>query len=141
MATLALPLPRPRWPAALALGGIAWNLFGLVQFAGTVTATEASMLAAGLTSAQAAIMAGLPAWMTLAFAIGVLGGLAGSVLLLLRHPLARPVLAASLGAYVLLWLGDAALGVFAAFGPPQIAIVTLVVAIAAVLLLASHRTR
>lgn len=141
MATLALPLPRPLWPAVLALGGIAWNLFGLVQFAGTLTATEASMLAAGLTPAQAAVMAGLPAWMTLAFAIGVLGGLAGSALLLLRHRLARPVLAASLAAYVVLWLGDAALGVFAAFGPPQVAILTLVVAIAAALLRASHRTR
>ena len=138
---LALTLPRPLWPAAIALGGIAWNIFGLVQFAGTLTATEASMLAHGMTPAQATLMASLPIWMTLAFAIGVLGGLAGSTLLLLRHPLARPILAASLAAYIVLWIGDAALGVFAAFGAPQVAILTLVVAIAAVLLAASHRTR
>jgi hypothetical protein len=72
--------------------------------------------------------------MTLAFAVGVFGGLAGSVLLLLRRAAAMPVLLASLLAYVALWIGDAVHGVFAAMGAPQVMILTLVVAIAAVLL-------
>jgi hypothetical protein len=123
----------PIWMTAASLGGIAWNIFGAVQFAGSVTATEASLIAAGLTPGQAAVMTGYPAWMAVAFGIGVFGGLAGSVLLLLRRAGAMPILLASLVAYVALWIGDAVHGVFAAMGAPQVAILTSVVAIAAAL--------
>lgn len=136
MTALSLPRARlaaPRWFTAAALGGIAWNVFGVVQFAGSVTATEASLIASGLTPEQAAVMTGYPSWMTLAFAIGVFGGLAGSVLLLLRHAGAMPVLLASLLAYAALWIGDAVHGVFAALGTPQVVILTIVVAIATAL--------
>lgn len=134
----ALPLPAsssrlPVWLTAASLAGIAWNVFGLVQFAGAVTATEASLVASGMTPAQAAVMSGYPAWMTLSFAVGVLGGLAGSGLLLLRRAAAMPVLALSLLAYVALWIGDAVHGVFAALGTPQVVILTMVVAVAAAL--------
>lgn len=121
----------PYWFTAAALGGIAWNLFGAVQFAGSVAATEASLIASGLTADQAAVMTGYPAWMTAAFAVGVFGGLAGSVLLLSWKSAAGPVLLVSLLAYVALWIGDAVHGVFAAMGAPQVIILTLVVAIAA----------
>ena len=139
--TVPATRPRgPRWLIATALGGIAWNLFGAVQFAGALNATEASMIAAGMTPEKATVMAGLPGWMTLAFGLGVGGGLVGSALLLARHRLAGPVLAMSLVAYVALWIGDALHGVFTVMGAPQIAILTLVVAIAAVLFAASrHR--
>jgi hypothetical protein len=123
----------PYWITAAALGGTAWNIFGIVQFAGSVMATESSLIASGLTPEQAAVMTGYPAWMTLAFALGVLGGFAGSVLLLLRGPAAMPVLLASVVAYVALWIGDAVFGVFAAMGAQQVAILTVVVAIAAAL--------
>jgi hypothetical protein len=136
MSALSLParsLRAPLWLSIAALGGVAWNLFGAVQFAGSATATAESLMASGLTPEQAAVMTGYPAWMTLAFAIGVAGGLVGSVLLLLRRPLAQPLLAASLVAYVALWIGDAVHGVFAAMGAPQVAILTTVVAVAAAL--------
>ena len=123
----------PRWFTVAALGGVAWNLFGAVQFAGSVTATEASLIASGMTPEQASVMTGYPAWMTLAFAVGVFGGLAGSILLLLRRSAAMPVLLTSLIAYVALWIGDAVHGVFAALGVPQVIILTAVVAIAAAL--------
>lgn len=134
------PARAPLWYLAAALGGIAWNVFGLIQFAGAVTATPESLVAAGMTAEQAAVMTGYPFWMTLAFAVGVLGGLAGSVLLLLRNRLARPVLLTSLVAYVALWIGDAIYGVFAALGAPQVIILTLVVAIAAALYAISRTT-
>ena len=136
MSTLSLisaTTRAPLWLTAASLGGIAWNLFGAVQFAGSATATEASLIASGLTVEQAAVMTGYPAWMTLAFAVGVFGGLVGSVLLLLRHRGAMPVLGVSLAAYVALWVGDAVHGVFAALGTPQVVILTTVVAIAAAL--------
>ncbi len=130
----------PYWFTAAALAGIAWNIFGAVQFAGSVTATEASLIASGLTATQAAVMTSYPVWMTAAFAIGVFGGLAGSILLLLRRSVASAVLLVSLVAYVALWIGDAVHGVFAALGAQQVMILTFVVAIAAGLLaLSRHR--
>jgi len=129
----AMPSRALRWLSAASLAGIAWNLFGAVQFVGAVTATEASLVAKGLTPAQAAVMTGYPVWMTAAFAIGVAGGLAGSVLLFVRHAAAMPVLGVSLAAYVALWLGDLIHGVFAALGIGQVAILSIVVAIAAAL--------
>jgi hypothetical protein len=77
------PARAPLWLTLAALGGIGWNLFGAVRFAGAVTATPESLVASGLTPEQAAVMTGYPAWMTLAFCAGVAGGLLGSVLLLL----------------------------------------------------------
>lgn len=130
---------HPLWLTLTALGGIGWNVFGLVQFAGSVTATADSLMESGLTAEQAAVMTGYPGWMTLAFFIGVSGGLLGSILLALRSAYARPVLLASLIAYVALWIGDAVHGVFAALGAPQVAILTLVVAIAAGLFFAATR--
>lgn len=118
---------------AAASGGLAWNIFGLVQFASSVTATQARLVAGGMTPEQALVMTSYPAWMTVAFGVGVIGGLAGSVLLLLRRAGAKPVLLASLVAYVALWTGDAVHGVFAALGAPQVLILSLVVAIAAAL--------
>jgi hypothetical protein len=131
-------LRAPLWFLSASVGGIAWNVFGAVQFAGSVAATEDSLIASGLTADQAAVMTGYPGWMTLAFALGVFGGLAGSVLLLLRLRIAQPVLSVSLLAYVALWIGDAVHGVFAAMGMPQIVILTTVVAIAAALFLLSR---
>ncbi|MCU0904515.1 MAG: hypothetical protein MUE83_11650 [Tabrizicola sp.] len=126
-----LTVRAPLWMTALVVGGIAWNIFGVLQFAGSVTATDASLIASGLTPEQAAVMTGHPAWMTVAFAVGVFSGLAGSVLMLLRRSAAMPVLLVSLVAYVALWIGDALHGVFAALGASQVVILTLVVAIAA----------
>jgi hypothetical protein len=128
----------PVWLIAVSLGGIAWNLFGAFQFGASVTATEESLIASGLSAEQAAVMTGYPAWMSLAFAVGVFGGLAGSALLLMRRGAAMPVLGVSLAAYVALWIGDAAHGVFAAMGASQIVIVSVVVAIAAALFAVSR---
>ncbi len=138
-AAIATQTRRPLWLTLTALGGIGWNIFGLVQFAGSVTATADSLMESGLTAEQAAVMTGYPVWMTAAFFIGVSGGLVGSILLALRAALARPVLLASLLAYVALWIGDAVHGVFAAMGAPQVAILSTVVAIAAGLFFAATR--
>lgn len=129
----------PRWFWIAGGLGLAWNLFGVVQFLGSLSATAESLTASGLTAEQAAVMLGYPSWMTGAFAVGVFGGLIGCVLLLLRKRLALPVFAVSLIGYLILYIGDITEGVFAAIGPSQIVILSLVVAIAAALLwLARH---
>lgn len=61
---------RPTWFWIVAGLGLAWNVFGLVQFAGSLTSTPDSLMEAGMTAEQAAVMKGYPIWMTIAFAIG-----------------------------------------------------------------------
>ena len=46
----------PVWFVAASLGGIAWNIFGAVQFAVSVAGTEQSLIASGLTAEQAAVL-------------------------------------------------------------------------------------
>lgn len=129
----------PVWVWIVAILGLAWNAFGAVQFVGSLNATAESLQAQGMTAEQAAVMLGYPAWMTIAFAIGVFGGLLGCVLLLLRQRLTVPVFIISLGAYVALYVGDIVHGVFAALGMPQIVVLTVVVLIAAGLLWLARR--
>jgi hypothetical protein len=124
----------PLWYWIVAGLGLAWNLFGAVQFVLSLAATTESLQAQGLTADQAAVMLGYPAWMTGVFALGVFGGVLGCGLLLLRKSAAVPVFAASLAGYIALYIGDIVHGVFAALGTPQIVILSLVVLIAAGLL-------
>lgn len=120
------------WPTVLL--GLAWNIFGISQFLSKVQQTAGSLMATGLTPQQAELYTTLPFWMDAAFAIGVFGGTLGCILLMLRLKSAIPIFVGSLGAYLVLFIGDATLGVFAAFGATQIAVLTAVVTIAAGLL-------
>lgn len=136
--------PMPMWFWAIGWLGLAWNAYGVQQFSATVMATSESMVAMGMTPAQAALYSDLPMWMTAAFATGVFGGLAGCVLLLMRKTRATPVFLISLIGYLVLYVGDITEGVFAALGTGQVVILTVVVMIAAGLLwLSRHfdRTR
>jgi hypothetical protein len=133
MQTLTLdstPSRMPPWLWAAAILGSLWNIYGVVQFAGTFTTAGQAAMTAGMSPEQAAIYLGLPAWIGVVFAFGVFGGLAGSIALALRWRIAVPVLAASLVGYVLLFAGDAGYGVFAAM-PGRLAILAVVVLIAA----------
>ena len=139
---LARTAERPAlWFWAAAGLGLAWNVFGAVQFVGSLSATSESLQAQGMTADQAAVMLGYPVWMTVVFAIGVFGGVLGCGLLLLRRAVAVPVFAASLAGYIALYVGDIVHGVFAALGTPQVAVLSAVVLIAAALLWLSRRAR
>jgi hypothetical protein len=129
----------PRWLLAVSFLGLAWNLFGAFQFFRTLNASPESLLAQGLSLEQVQVMTGLPFWMDLAFGWGVLGGLLGCCLLIARRGMAQRVLLSSLIAYVVLFVGDITQGVFAAFGAPQVAILSTVVLIAAGLYAVAHR--
>jgi hypothetical protein len=124
----------PRWFWIVALLGLGWNVFGVVQFMATAQGTVGSLMNNGLTKEQAELYVSLPQWMTGAFAVGVFGGVIGSILLLMRMPVAKTVFGISLAAYIILYIGDITQGVFAAFGLSQVLILTTVVAIAAGLL-------
>ncbi len=131
----------PRWLPIVAALGLLWNIFGIFQFFASFGGSVEGLMQQGMTAEQATLYYGLPVWMTAAFAIGVFGGAIGCVLLWLRKPLAASVFALSLAAYIVLYAGDIALGVFAAFGLSQVAVLTLVVLIAAILLWVSRHAR
>lgn len=135
----------PRTPVAIRLIaalGIAWNIFGAVQWAGQSFATPAMLVAKGMTPAQAMLYAGLPGWMTTVFAIGVFAGLVACLLLLAGRRTATTLFAMSLVGYVALYIGDMMLGVFAAFGMAHVVVLSMVVAIAVgLLILALHADR
>jgi hypothetical protein len=124
-------LAMPIWFWAVAIVGLAWNLFGVVQFVGQLTQTESAMLGAGMTPEQIAVYTALPVWMDIVFGIGTIGSVIGCILLMLRNKNAVPVFAASLAGYIALFIGDITNGVFAAFGSGQVIILSTVVAIAA----------
>jgi hypothetical protein len=126
------------WFWAVALLGLAWNIFGIVQFLGQFGATEAALMGKGMTPEQAALYAAQPMWMTIAFAVGVFGGVFGSILLLMRKRLAVGVFVASLVGYIILYIGDITTGIFKVFGMPQVMILSTVVVIAAALLVTSR---
>jgi hypothetical protein len=129
----------PFWYWIAAGLGLAWNIFGLTAFREYAMGTKEYWQSTGMTAEQAALYSSLPTWMTAVFAIGVFGAVIGCVLLLVRHRLALPVLAGSMVGYALLYIGDIVLGVFAALGMPQVAVLTTVIAVAAALLwLAFH---
>lgn len=121
----------PLWFRATASLGLIWNAYGVAQFLAALRATPESLMAGGLTPEQAQVMTSYPGWMTAAFALGTLAGLAGCVLLLIGRAAALPVFAASLAGYLVLYVGDITEGVFAAMGAPQVVILSVVVAIAA----------
>jgi hypothetical protein len=133
MTMTAVPVPqtakRPQWLMLPAGAALAWNLFGLWQFGGILTQTTDSLMAMGMTEAQALAYNDLPAWMTLVFAVGVIGGALGTALLLLQRRVAVAVLGVSLVGYVALFVGDWVYGLFAVL-PSQLAILSMVVGIA-----------
>jgi hypothetical protein len=133
------PNTTPIWFWIVAGLGLAWNIFGLTAFNEFATGTKEYWQSTGMTAEQAGLYSDLPMWMTAAFALGVFAAVIGCLLLLARHRLAVPVLLASLVGYVCLYIGDLALGVFAALGTPQVVVLTMVVAVAAGLMwMATH---
>lgn len=109
--------------------GIAWNVFGIVQLVDFVGQTHESLMMKGMSRSAADLYYALPVWMKLAFAVGSVGGLAGSVAFAARRAIAAPILLASLFGYIALYAGDYGHGVFEAV-PGQMAILSTVVMIA-----------
>ena len=83
--------PRHLWVVGVVT--LLWNCVGALDYVMTQTKNEAYMK--GFTPAQLDYFYGFPAWVVGAWAIAVWGGVAGSILLLLRKSVALPVLIVS----------------------------------------------
>jgi len=96
--TRSLKAPWHLW----VVGGIAalWNAYGGYDYTMSMTQGATYMATAGMTPEQIAYYDAMPVWMTAVWAIGVWGGVLGSILLLLRGKLAFPVFAVSFAAFL-----------------------------------------
>lgn len=90
----------PTWLRVVAVLAVLWNGFGVFQYLSSVGLFGDPTT--GLSEAERAAVASIPAWITGAFAIGTFAGLIGSVGLLLRKTWALPVLVVSLLALLVL---------------------------------------
>ena len=97
-ASPALITPSRRlWLVAVV--ALIWNLLGVLSFVMTVSASPQALQA--LTAAERALHETMPSWVTASYAVAVFAGTLGSVMLLLRQGLARPLFLLSLAAVVL----------------------------------------
>ena len=86
---------QPGWHLwVVGIIGVLWNGFGCFDF--TMTATRNEAYLSGFPEEMVAYWTAMPWWMFAVWAIGVFGGLAGSIALLMRRAIAVPLLAASL---------------------------------------------
>ncbi len=120
------PIPRSFW----IVGGVAlvWNLIGVARYVMQLRLTE-DMLAA-LPEAERALYTNIPAWATSAFAVAVIAGAIGSVLLLMRSVWAVPAFLISLlGVLVQMYHAFAIADAIAVLGPASALVPTLIIGI------------
>jgi len=87
-------LRAPWYLWVIAVLALLWNGLGTVLWAGTTFMPEQFLH--GMPPDHRAYVVGLPGWSSLTWALGVLGGTVGSLLLLLRHGWAVPAFGLSL---------------------------------------------
>lgn len=84
----------PRWFTVCAVIALVWNMLGLLAFISHIMITPEMI--AELPTEQQPLYQDIPVWVTAAFALAVIGGCLGCVLLIMRKSLAKIVLIASL---------------------------------------------
>lgn len=90
------PTPKHLWIVGTL--GLLWDAVGAFDYLMTQTRNEAYM--SNFTPEQLEFFYGFPAWLVAFWAVAVWGGVAGSVLILLRKRWAAPVLLASFASMV-----------------------------------------
>ena len=99
MATTPTLISPSRRLWLVAVVALIWNLLGVLSFVMTVGASPQVIEA--LPAAERVLHTSMPAWVKACYAVAVFAGTLGSVLLLLRQGLARPLFLISLLAVVL----------------------------------------
>jgi hypothetical protein len=116
-----------------------WNSVGAFDYVMTETRNPSYM--SSFTGEQLAYFYGLPKWIIATWALGVWGGVLGSVLLLLRRRLAVTVFGVSLAGTAITFLYNYVLtdGLRIMGGAPALAFSAVIILIAIALLLYSRR--
>jgi len=89
----AAPVRAPKLLWVIGVVALLWNALGALDY--TMTQTRNQAYLAAMPKAQLDYLETIPAWVVAAWAIGVWGGLVGSILLLARKGAAVPVFGAS----------------------------------------------
>ncbi|MBS7456976.1 hypothetical protein [Coralloluteibacterium stylophorae] len=125
---------------AVGVLALLWNLLGLVMLALQLSMSPAAL--AALPPEQREVYAATPGWVELAFAVAVLGGLAGSLGLLLRRRWALAGFAVSLAGLVVQIGGAYAMTpAWTAYGPAGLIMPAVLLVVAALLLGYARRVR
>ena len=128
--------PMTHWLVAGA--ALIWNLFGMLIYVMTVSATP-EQLEAQYNAAEIEFLQSIPVWATSANAIAVTAGVVASILLLLKKSLTLPLFALSLAALLIQDLYSFVLAdVVAVFGMVPVYIQGTVLVIAIALLLYAY---
>ena len=125
--------PMSHW--LIAGAALIWNLFGLMVYVSTVSATPED-LASVYSEAEIRFIESIPMWATAAHAIAVTTGVLACILLLFRRSLAMPMFIASFAALIVQDLHSFVLNdVTAVFGmvPAYIQLTVMIIAIAMIL--------
>lgn len=111
---------------------LVWNAMGAFAYLAQTMMTPETLQA--LPENERALYTAIPVWVTSAFAIAVWGGVAGSLLLLLRKKLATTVLMISFAGIVVQMIYNVFISnSYAVYGPGGLAMPVMVLAIGAYL--------
>ena len=123
------PTPWHLW----AIGGVTllWNAFGAFDYVMTQTRNAAYLNA--YTAEQIDFFANFPVWVDAAWAFGVWGALAGSVLLLLRSRWARAAFGLSLAGMAVSFVHNLAAGAGDLMGPAALVMTGVIIIVAVAL--------
>ena len=128
----------PKWFLGITIFALIWNALGLMAFVGHITMTP-EMLSA-LSSQEQALYKNIPMWATAAFAIAVIAGTLGSLLLLLKKKMAKILLIASvLGVIVQNYHSFFVIDSMAVYGTASVIMPIMVLIIAIGLILVANK--
>ena len=134
--------PAAKTPWHLWLVGVLavlWNGFGIYDYIMTNTQGATYMASMGMTEAQIAYFNDMPTWMTAAWALGVWGAFAGSILLLLRMKWAFHAFAISLLGLIGSWIYSLTSNGPQVMGGAVIGMTVLITIVAVALVWYAHR--
>jgi hypothetical protein len=118
----------PKWFYIVAGVALVWNLMGVIAYLQDAMITEAEI--AALPAAEQIFYQDIADWAVSAYAFAVWGGFVGCLLLLLRKKWATPVLIVSLlGVLVQMYHAFFIVDSMAVFGPGELIMPIMVVAI------------
>ena len=128
----------PRWFSVCAVLALVWNLLGLLAFISHLMLTPE--IIAQFPPEQQPLYQNIPLWVTAAFALAVIGGCLGCVLLIMRNSLAKIVLILSLlGVIVQNIYSFFIIDTIAVAGPSSAVMPILVIIIAMALILMANK--
>ena len=119
----------PTWFKIIAWLAFVWNLMGVMAFVGHMMITPE--IIAALPEAEQKLYESTPTWATVAFALAVLGGALGTLVLALKKAISFPILVISLiGVLVQMYHSFFVIDSLAVYGPGQAIMPSLVILIA-----------